>query len=41
MKNNIFVIDTDILITGDNDLLTLHPFRNISILTAVDFLSNF
>ncbi|HEY5391254.1 MAG TPA: putative toxin-antitoxin system toxin component, PIN family [Hanamia sp.] len=29
------------IITGDKDLLILHPFRNISILNAVNFLNNF
>lgn len=29
------------LISGDKDLLALHPFRNISILNAVDFINNF
>ncbi|WP_436410319.1 putative toxin-antitoxin system toxin component, PIN family [Parapedobacter flavus] len=29
------------LITGDNDLLVLNPFRNIPILTAADFMSRF
>ena len=29
------------IITGDKDLLVLHPFRNIPILNAVDFLNNF
>lgn len=29
------------LVTGDKDLLVLHPFRNISILNAVDFLNTF
>ena len=29
------------LITGDKDLLVLHPFRNISILNAADFISDF
>lgn len=29
------------LISGDKDLLVLHPFRNISILNAVDFINNF
>lgn len=29
------------LITGDKDLLILHPFRNIPILNAVDFINNF
>ena len=29
------------IITGDKDLLTLHPFQNIPILTAADFLKLF
>lgn len=29
------------IITGDKDLLILNPFRNISILNAVDFINNF
>ena len=29
----------DYLITGDRDLLVLHPFRNIQILTPADFLT--
>jgi putative PIN family toxin of toxin-antitoxin system len=29
------------IITGDKDLLILHPFRGIPILNAVDFLNNF
>jgi putative PIN family toxin of toxin-antitoxin system len=29
------------IITGDKDLLELHPFRGIPILTAADFLNNF
>ena len=29
----------DCLITGDNDLLVLHPFRGVSILTPAAFLS--
>jgi putative PIN family toxin of toxin-antitoxin system len=29
------------IITGDKDLLILHPFRNISILNASDFLNTF
>jgi len=29
------------IITGDDDLLVLHPFRNIPILNASDFLNNF
>ena len=29
------------IITGDKDLLVLHPFRNIPILNAVDFINRF
>lgn len=29
------------IITGDKDLLVLHPFRNIPILNAFDFINNF
>jgi len=29
------------IITGDKDLLILHPFREIPILNAADFLNNF
>ena len=29
------------IITGDKDLLVLHPFRNIPILNAVDFVNSF
>ncbi len=29
------------IITGDKDLLVLHPFRNIPILNAVDFINGF
>jgi putative PIN family toxin of toxin-antitoxin system len=29
------------IISGDNDLLLLHPFRGIPILNAVDFINNF
>lgn len=29
------------IISGDKDLLILHPFRNIPILTAADFLNIF
>jgi len=29
------------LITGDKDLLVLHPFRNIPILNAVEFIDSF
>ncbi len=29
------------IITGDQDLLVLHPFRGIPILNATDFINNF
>lgn len=29
------------IITGDKDLLVLHPFRNIPILNAIDFINKF
>ena len=29
------------IITGDKDLLILHPFRTIPILNAIDFINNF
>ena len=28
------------IVTGDNDLLVLHPFRNIAIMTPAEFLQN-
>jgi predicted nucleic acid-binding protein len=28
----------DAIVTGDKDLLTLHPFRGIAILTPADYL---
>ncbi len=31
----------DFIITGDNDLLVLYPFRNIEIITVNDFLTKF
>ena len=34
-------VNASCIITGDKDLLVLHPFRNIPILNAVDFLNNF
>jgi len=34
-------VNASCIITGDKDLLILHPFRNISILNAVNFLNNF
>jgi predicted nucleic acid-binding protein len=30
---------SDYLITGDRDLLVLHPFRNIPIVTPIEFIS--
>ena len=33
--------DASCIITGDKDLLALHPFRKIPILTAADFLNSF
>lgn len=29
----------DVILTGDNDLLVLHPFRNVSILSPATFLA--
>ncbi|MEO6673768.1 MAG: putative toxin-antitoxin system toxin component, PIN family [Ginsengibacter sp.] len=29
------------IITGDKDLLVLHPFRNIPLLNAIDFINHF
>ena len=34
-------IKADCIVTGDKDLLVLHPFREIPILTPADFLNNF
>jgi putative PIN family toxin of toxin-antitoxin system len=34
-------IKADCIITGDKDLLVLHPFREIPILTPADFLNSF
>ena len=28
----------DVIVTGDTDLLALHPFRGIAILTPADYL---
>ena len=33
-------VNASCIITGDKDLLILHPFRGIPILKAVDFLNN-
>jgi uncharacterized protein len=33
--------NADFIITGDQDLLVLNPFRNIEIITANEFLSRF
>lgn len=35
-----FSANASCIVTGDKDLLILHPFRNIPILNAVDFLNN-
>jgi len=45
-KDNKFLevaisVNASCLITGDKDLLILHPFRNIPILNAVDFVNSF
>ena len=29
----------DVIVTGDSDLLDLHPFRGIAILTPADYLN--
>jgi len=31
--------NTDLILTGDNDLLVLHPFRGIDILSPKDYLA--
>ncbi len=33
--------NADCIVTGDNDLLVLHPFQNIPILTPAEFLEQF
>jgi predicted nucleic acid-binding protein len=33
--------NADFIITGDQDLLVLNPFRNIEVITANEFLSRF
>lgn len=33
--------NADVIVTGDKDLLALHPFRGIAILTPLDFASQF
>jgi predicted nucleic acid-binding protein len=30
----------DIIVTGDHDLLVLHPFRGVDIVTPAEFLAN-
>jgi predicted nucleic acid-binding protein len=32
-------VEADFLISGDRDLVDLHPFRGISILTPAEFLA--
>jgi putative PIN family toxin of toxin-antitoxin system len=44
-KDNVFLEvalagRADVIVTGDDDLLTLHPFRGISIITPAAFLAN-
>lgn len=44
-KDNMFLelavsSQADCIITGDNDLLILHPFRGIPIITASEFLAS-
>lgn len=44
-KDDIFLSvalagEADVLVTGDEDLLTLHPFRSISIVRPPTFLAN-
>jgi len=46
LKDDMFLelalaAEASCIITGDPDLLVLHPFRNIPILNAGDFLINF
>ena len=46
LKDNKFLelaisANASCIIAGDKDLLVLHPFRNIPILNAVDFINNF
>jgi predicted nucleic acid-binding protein len=33
--------EVECIVSGDKDLLILHPFRGIPILNAADFLTNF
>ena len=33
--------DASVIVSGDKDLLVLHPFRGIDIIKALDFLENF
>jgi len=30
----------DVIVTGDHDLLVLHPFRGVAIVTPAEFLAN-
>ncbi len=32
------VLDTNLIVSGDNDLLTLHPFQSLRILNPRTFL---
>lgn len=45
-KDNMYLelalsAQADCIITGDEDLLSLHPFENISIITPLEFLKQF
>ncbi|TAF73109.1 MAG: putative toxin-antitoxin system toxin component, PIN family [Bacteroidetes bacterium] len=45
-KDNIFLelglsMNVDCIISGDNDLLVLHPFNGLSIFTPSEFISKF
>ena len=33
-----FVFDTNVIVTGDTDLLVLNPFGDVRIVTPADFL---
>ena len=40
MPNELFfVLDTNVVVSGDKDLLELHPFRGIMIVRPNEFLN--
>ncbi|MGI8635075.1 MAG: hypothetical protein ACR2KZ_06695 [Segetibacter sp.] len=39
-KHRVFDGSASHLLTGDKDLLVLHPFGDVQILTIADYLSN-